>query len=334
MKRPWLILAIAFQIIALIWIAAKREWIVQTGETAFIRTAPIDPRDIFRGDYVRLSYEAATFSKDQVRDGLLERTLKRGDTVYVPVTLDKRGLIQPMYVTDIQPEEGPFLRGHISNRFYRDNEWNSLQVKYGIEQYFVQQGKGLEIEKQRGTRTGIQVPMEMELALSQDGTAIIKGHRWSPLGIGLNVKQAVAPDSPRGEQNAILELTLQNASDQPLSLIMLPNLCSFNLVSIKSAPKDLSLTRNECQNIPVSPEMLVTFSPGEERNYVFDFNQSPWLIEEDGKPITIGTLDWGQRFRLIYRIPDNFQGLSADSLGTLWTGELPSRAFHGRGQID
>lgn len=335
MKRLWLILAILFQLAALTWIAAQREWVVQTGETVYIRTAPIDPRDIFRGDFVRLDYETSTFSKAQVRDGLLTGEVDRGDSVYVPVVPDQRGLIQPLYATDIRPDNGLFLRGTVINRFYGNNHhWDTLEVKYGIEQYFVEQGKGLEIEEQRGTRTELQVPLEMELALGQNGTAIITGHRWSPLGIGLTVKRQIERDAPPEARSAILELTLKNTIDRPLSLVMLPNLCSFNLVSVKTAPQDLSPKRPECENMALRPDMWVTFAPDEERVYTFDLNQPPWLIEQNDEPVSIGTLGWKQRFRLVYRTPENMPSPPASDNTLIWTSDLPSRAFHGRGRID
>ena len=332
MNRKWLYLAIAFQLIALAWIAAKREWVVMTGETVYLRTAPIDPRDIFRGDYVRLDYQASTFSLPEMRDGLAEKEAKRGDVVYVPLELGARDLVKPRFVTDIEPESPPYLRGFVRHQWRGRKDRSTLQVKYGLEQYFVEQGKGLQIEQRRGTRTGIQIPLEMELALSDSGTAIIKGHRWSPLGIGLNVKRAVERDPMPGERSAILELTLQNASEAPLSLIMLPELCSFQLVSVKTAPLNLSLSRPECEQMQPKSEHLITLQPEESRDFIFDFNKAPWLINHKGQKTTIGTLEWGQRFRLVYTAARSAEAIQAGE--NTWFGALASRAFHGRGQID
>lgn len=45
--------------------------------------------------------------------------------------------------------------------------------------------KGLELERRAraGMQDRNQVPMEMQVALGHDGTAVLTGHRWNPLGI-------------------------------------------------------------------------------------------------------------------------------------------------------
>jgi len=41
----------------LIWMLVAHAWPVWTGETIYLRTRPVDPRDLFRGDYVVLAYD-------------------------------------------------------------------------------------------------------------------------------------------------------------------------------------------------------------------------------------------------------------------------------------
>lgn len=334
MNRPLILIALLFQVVALAWMAIEREWILQTGETVFLRTAPIDPRDLFRGDYVRLNYELTSFSSSHLRDGLAESDVKKGDRVYVPLTLDERGLASSDRATDIEPEDGLYLRGRVPHSAGFNIKPHAIHVKFGIEQYFTEQGKGKEIEKQQGGRNGIQVPLEMEVALSDSGVAVIKGHRWSPLGIGLSVTRAVERNPLADASSVVVKLTLKNTSDKPLALVMLPDLCSFALTSVKTAPDDLTLLRPECEIPAASREHVVQLAPDEELSHEFDFNLPRWHVKlKDGQRVPIGTLVGGQRFRLIYRsvLQDP---LSRSGQTNLWTGSLPSRAFHGRGHID
>ena len=74
MKTRFIIGAIAFQLLVLGYIAGQREWILRTGRTVWLRTAPIDPRDVMRGDYVRLDYEVAHVSRALWKDGLANWT--------------------------------------------------------------------------------------------------------------------------------------------------------------------------------------------------------------------------------------------------------------------
>ena len=50
-RLPWIVAAL--QIVLLAFMAGEREWVARTGTPVVLRTAPIDPRDPMRGDYVR-----------------------------------------------------------------------------------------------------------------------------------------------------------------------------------------------------------------------------------------------------------------------------------------
>ena len=80
-------------------------------------------------------------------------------------------------------------------RVLRHPNSTSIPVKYGIEQFFVEQGSGIDIEKRRGDRQSLQIPMEIAVALSNRGVAVIKGYRWSKLGMQLEVTRLPQRDN-------------------------------------------------------------------------------------------------------------------------------------------
>lgn len=209
---------------------------------------------------------------------------------------------------------------------------SGLRIHYGIEKYFVEQGQGRVIERRRRDgRQAVRVPMEVQVAVSGAGTAVITGHRWGPLGIGLTMERQPRPAPGQPVPSVILRLTLQNVSTAPLALVVLPNLCSFHLVSTADAPRDLSLSRPECTSQVPGPDALMTLAPNAAHTERFDFNEPHWQVSVDGTSTPIGKLSWSQHFRLVYRSswPQD-QPTPPD----LWQGELPSRAFHGRGRVD
>ncbi|MFA6177031.1 MAG: GDYXXLXY domain-containing protein, partial [Phycisphaerae bacterium] len=57
MRKLLIIFVVILQVILLAYMAGQRENVLRTGKTIYLRTVPIDPRDLFRGDYVRLQYE-------------------------------------------------------------------------------------------------------------------------------------------------------------------------------------------------------------------------------------------------------------------------------------
>ncbi|AVD70454.1 hypothetical protein CAY53_02335 [Desulfobulbus oralis] len=49
MRKAAIITAILVQVLVLAWMAGQREWILRTAPRIWLRTAPLDPRDLFRG---------------------------------------------------------------------------------------------------------------------------------------------------------------------------------------------------------------------------------------------------------------------------------------------
>ena len=96
-----------------------------TGETIILKTRPIDPFDVFRGQYLTINYDISQIPKI---DGT-----NYGDNVYV--ALKKEGDI---YVYDSAylkaPSDKLFIKGKIVNNWGLDN--SLMRVEYGIESYF------------------------------------------------------------------------------------------------------------------------------------------------------------------------------------------------------
>ncbi len=57
---------VLLQLFLLAGIVAYRQYWLATGERVLLRTEPVDPRDIFRGDYVRLGYGISTLDLDRL----------------------------------------------------------------------------------------------------------------------------------------------------------------------------------------------------------------------------------------------------------------------------
>ncbi len=194
------ILLVLLQLVVLAAMAGKREYIRAFGQEVFLRTAPIDPRDPFRGDFVRLSYPFSTVATQQIRTSIDTKTLPKDQPVFALLTPGAQGLYAFDYLTTAPPTHGTFIRGRVEYD-WRSPRGGNLAVRYGIEQLFVQQGEGRAIETRRGLRGGLQVPMEVRVALGNDGTAVIKDFRWSPLGIQVEIlrvnRRARAPMTTR-----------------------------------------------------------------------------------------------------------------------------------------
>lgn len=143
MKRStYFFAALALQVVVISWVALPRLYVLHTGRTALLRTIPVDPRDPFRGDYVVLNYEVSNAPA-----GLA----KAGDTVFA-VLEEKDGFASAKRFTTERPTGGElYLQGRVEER------WGGLRVKYGIEAFFVPEGKGLAIERNRNHDVRVRI---------------------------------------------------------------------------------------------------------------------------------------------------------------------------------
>jgi len=140
-QRSVLILGVIIQVLFLVAMIARPLITLSTGSTVLFRVAPVDPRDLFRGDYVTLSYDISR-PRTKTGDGWAsnwERIRQmQGSTVYVLIEpeADGKHWQSAGYQFD-QPTTGKFIRGTV--------EGNGL-IRFGIEQYFVQEGQGHDYE--------------------------------------------------------------------------------------------------------------------------------------------------------------------------------------------
>ena len=220
----------------LIGIIAYRQYWVATGEKILLKTTPVDPRDIFRGDYVSLRYEISSLNLDELA---VKQSFKGNEKVYVILQKNPDGTFAAKSVSKEPPAGKKFIQGralyeilsskwevvlkddsenlhelkpqwfsgfkkgdrvlfcldergniltvHKESTDYnphcrggqplsgiveeiKEKKFRSLDVEYGIESYFVEEGKGMAIESSRNARE-----LRVEVSLRSDGKGIITG---------------------------------------------------------------------------------------------------------------------------------------------------------------
>jgi len=335
MRRTLLIIAIALQVLVLAYMAGNRELVALTGTVVYLRTAPVDPRDLFRGDYVRLRYEASTVSYSLAGNAGLVKALSVGSTVYSLLTVNESGIAEVTGLAEKKPDSGLFIKGKIADSWrFGTTSQETASVEYGIEAYFVEQGKGIEIENQVGTRNAMQTPLEMEVAIGRDGTAVIRGHRWSLIGIGLEILESPQRNNSQGRKSAKLKLTLKNTSQKPLAIVNLPGFCSFSMEPVSPGQRTKIPDRPACANAVPTDNDVIVLPINESRSYDVDLTDRQWQVFKDNVLTETGTLEWGERFRIVYHPPSKESSAHLKDAAAVWHGRLPSRAFHGRGNVD
>lgn len=131
----------------------NRQTALEQGRKIVVKAVPVDPRDLFRGDYVTLRYNFSRIDRAHIQDALGDMNL-RGRKVYVrlkpPVgaattpetNLDWRAVeVRRRPFAALAPDE-IMLAGHIE-----DHSAQTLDINYGCETFFVPEGKGKPIEQ-------------------------------------------------------------------------------------------------------------------------------------------------------------------------------------------
>jgi len=237
MMRIKFIIIVLLQILLLFGIIGYREYWLATGDKIILKTMPVDPRDVFRGDLVNLSYEITNFTlaSDSQKPEFLP-----GQPIFVSLETGTDGVSFITSVSKETPAEGMFIQGRVRNEYttmtrtivlrddrgakrelssqtwfmgikkgdgvtvclderdspsfsfkddapFRQSCYGKLRpvhgivdevteqrekkvnVEYGIESYFVEEGKGIQIEQGHAARG----PLKVEVSLRKDGKGII-----------------------------------------------------------------------------------------------------------------------------------------------------------------
>ncbi len=138
-NRRFLIIGLTLTISAQMLVLAAEYlssvWPLWFGTPVILKTAPIDPRSLFRGNYVRLNYDISSINK-----GLTGEHFKRGEVAYVSLK-EEDGIFFASDLHREKPESGVYIRGRVVSL------GSSYRVKYGIEAYFMPKKKALKAER-------------------------------------------------------------------------------------------------------------------------------------------------------------------------------------------
>ncbi len=129
--------AIALQLLLLAGMVVRAAMPLWIGTEVRVRTIPVDPRSMFRGNYARLRYEFGTLPDDALGEA---EGLRAGEVVYVSLAPGEGGEHVFAGASLERPAGGLFLRGRLLGGSA------PLRVGYGIEAFFAPREKALKLE--------------------------------------------------------------------------------------------------------------------------------------------------------------------------------------------
>ncbi|CAN1722213.1 GDYXXLXY domain-containing protein [Hyphomicrobium sp. 1Nfss2.1] len=155
------------------WMIWDRVSLLANGREVVLEVIPVDPRSLFRGDYVILGYDISRYTlppgtKPPKRNAPFYVTLKKGaGETWQAVA----GGTEPPQT--VQPDE-VVIQGRVDYTMQATSDKKQepvvVALQYGIESFFVPEGAGRELEKMVGEKK-----ISALIAIDADGQAAIKG---------------------------------------------------------------------------------------------------------------------------------------------------------------
>lgn len=135
---------------------------INNGAEVQLQSRFVDPRDVFRGHYVRLNLVAGTIGTDL--PGADEKFNYR-DPVYVSLKLGDDGFWVAKSIHRELPKDQIVLEGQ-----YQGKNGDTIRVRFPFDRYFANKERALELEKLHADQK-----LGVVLALNGKGGGVIKG---------------------------------------------------------------------------------------------------------------------------------------------------------------
>lgn len=150
-KKSGFIIALLVPLLILLSFTIKPLITLNFGEDISLRTIPVDPRDLFYGDYVALRYEIEEVPKEKLTENLLKELEQDSSARRVKVY---GKLVQEDHVftleelTDKKPSSGLYLTGQMYRYSYL-NEKNITvyPVDFNLNKFYVPENTGTAFEE-------------------------------------------------------------------------------------------------------------------------------------------------------------------------------------------
>jgi uncharacterized membrane-anchored protein len=167
-----ILVIVALQTAALGYMIYDRVSLLNSPNVVTLKVKPVDPSDTFRGDYVILNYAISEIYTGNVGG---EKQFVIGWPAFVTLE-QKDGVWTAVAVNAAMPRHAPnqiVLRGDVTNAYATEaSAPQTVRLTYGIESFFLPQGKGklIEDERQKGD-------LSADIAVNAEGRAAIKSLR-------------------------------------------------------------------------------------------------------------------------------------------------------------
>lgn len=154
------------------WMVWDRVSLLRHGREIVLPVTPVDPRSLFRGDYVILGYAVTQAPAPAIAGH--PAPARAGSRLFVTLEQEPGGDWKAISTSSSHPGVATgnrvVLQGKSQTGFWRSSSTPTVRVRYGIESFFVPEGKGLDLEKAVRDKK-----IAARIAVDGKGRAAIKG---------------------------------------------------------------------------------------------------------------------------------------------------------------
>ena len=159
---------VAAQIAVLGFMITKQELLLTHGTKVMLKCQPIDPRSLFSGDYVILNYEISLIGENIIsKSGIKSPNELENKEIFVALKVKPdskyyEAAAISLNIDELKKNYPLIIRGRV------EYASNTLQIKYGVESYFVPQKEGTIIEESlKDVSVEVSVSEKGESAISK-----------------------------------------------------------------------------------------------------------------------------------------------------------------------
>ncbi|ANK72323.1 GDYXXLXY domain-containing protein [Ensifer sp. ENS07] len=154
-KTRWLnpllaaLLVAGVQTAALGYMIESRASILRSGRDVLLKTVPVDPRDLLRGDYVILSYDISRLQPELFKGDTPKQSEEAKVYVRLERQLDGFWAATEASFAPLSPAGDSVVLRSLPFTYYPSSALSSVNVEYGIERFYVPEGEGRTLEEAR-----------------------------------------------------------------------------------------------------------------------------------------------------------------------------------------
>ncbi|HKL03640.1 MAG TPA: GDYXXLXY domain-containing protein [Cryomorphaceae bacterium] len=144
------------------------EGVIADGTEFKLKTQPYDPKDPFRGNYVRLNFEISRYTSPD------STGWKKGEPVYVILRENTNGFGEILRVIQFEPGSSlDYLEATLSN-FYQTDSGTELVLDFPFERFYMQEEKAPIAERIYNRSTRDSTKQTYALVSVREGEAILR----------------------------------------------------------------------------------------------------------------------------------------------------------------